>query len=136
MNLFIYKKINHLYCVYVFHTQYDHGAQFHLKYNHDVHQEFKKSIFEYLDVIFLLHILLGTYAPYFIIDTSTHFWKMVCVDKITISLFPFCCQYLFVFDLIILSYSALTNSSPALLTFPSDVMLYFGVKGSYTYFTT
>ena len=34
--------------VSIFHTQYDHGAQSHLKYNHDINHKHKISAVEYI----------------------------------------------------------------------------------------
>ena len=80
-------------CVYVFHTKYDHGVLFNLKYNHDIYQKHKIYVFEYLGVIFLLNILFGMYETYFIMYTSKKVWTTVWVDIMTIILFKCFCQY-------------------------------------------
>ena len=35
----LYTIIIYHQCVFVFHTKYDHGAQFYLEYNHDMNQQ-------------------------------------------------------------------------------------------------
>ena len=42
MQLIVYIQYLFIFILYfVFHTQYDHGAQFCLEYNHDLHQKYK-----------------------------------------------------------------------------------------------
>ena len=37
----LYKILIYPHFVFVFHTQYDHGAQFCLEYNHDLYQKYE-----------------------------------------------------------------------------------------------
>ena len=60
---------------------------------------------------------------------------MVQVDNITIRWFYSCSQYQLCFAFILMRYSDLTSSSPALITFPSVIVYYFNVKAPATYFT-
>ena len=134
--VFIYIQFNNNNCASVFHTQYYHGAQFHLKYNHDLHPKMQiNCLCTTWRACFLLHIRLGVSETYFISDTSRHGCKMLQFVIMKLCLVPFFFNT-FIFAFAILGYSALTYESHALLTCPSVVLTSCSVYGSENYFTT
>ena len=88
--VFIYIQFNNNNCASVFHTQYYHGAQFHLKYNHDLHPKMQiNCLCTTWRACFLLHIRLGVSETYFISDTSRHGCKMLQFVIMKLCLVPF-----------------------------------------------
>ena len=77
---------------------------------------------------FLFKIILGTSETSFTTETSRHIWKILLVDTIIFCWFYICPQYQFVVALILLRYSAITASLPALITFPLVFMYSCNVK--------
>ena len=133
MNIFIYKQMLIIIIVNFLCFQFDHSVWYHLNIF---------VIFIINTVWLSLNILAWyIYISYthwyvwdiFCINIPRHVWTTVRFDKMTISLFLFCCQYQLVFTFIILKHSDLNTSSPYSLTCPYVVVLSCSQDGSETY---